>query len=144
MHCACFLFMQNTKFRPSLVQPSASLNWQPTSCQTQRCTDVELDLCQFEHKMRRSTRVLLANIDLCDAEKLRRTCHGVDFVCSRSRTTHRRISAIPSQFPAEFCHLNIDGRATFHVFLQPSHEHHIWDDLGCWSIIVLSARPCAW
>ena len=30
--------------------------------------------------MRRPTRVLLADVDPCDAEKLRRTCHGVDFL----------------------------------------------------------------
>ena len=52
--------------------------------QSQRYTDVLLDLCQFGHKMRRSTRVLLANVDPCDAEKLRRICHGFEFVCSRS------------------------------------------------------------
>ena len=56
--------------------------------------------------MRRPTRVLLANVDPCGAEKLRRTCHGVDLVCSRSAIAHRRTNdAIPSHFPAEFCHL---------------------------------------
>ena len=39
--------------------------------------DVHLDL--FGHKMRRTTRVLSANVDPCDAEKLRRSCHGFDF-----------------------------------------------------------------
>ena len=76
--------MQKYRIPTALVPPSASLLWQATTCQTllqsQRYTDVKLDLCQFGHKMRRPTRVLLADVDPCDAEKLRRTCHGVDLL----------------------------------------------------------------
>ena len=94
--------------------------------------------------MRRLTRVLLANVELCDAEKLRRTCRGVDFVCSRSGT-----DAIPSRLPAEFCHSLVQTltagppcfRTTIAPF-QPAHEKvtfgMIWSDGA--SFFILNAR----
>ena len=119
-----FSFCAKDNSPTALVQPSASLLWQPTTCQTllqsQRCTDVELDLCEFGHNMRRPTRVLLANVGPCDAESLRRTCHGVDFVCSRSGTALRTTSdAIPSQLPADFGHYMVPTLLA--GLLQPSH-----------------------
>ena len=84
-----FCFSAKYKIPTALVQPRESLLWQATTyqalLQSQRHTDVHLDLCQFGHKMRRPTRVLQANVDPCDAEKLCRSCHGFDFVCSRSQ-----------------------------------------------------------
>ena len=106
LHCPCFPLVQNDKMPAPLVQPSASLLWQVPTCQdflqSQRYSEVHLELCQFGHKMRRLNRVLLANVDPCDAEKLRRTCRGVNFVCSRSSTAHRKTSdVIPSRLPSD-------------------------------------------
>ena len=62
-----FSFSAKHKIPTALVQPSASLSWRATTCQallqSQRYTDVHLDLCQFGHKMRRPIRVLLANVE---------------------------------------------------------------------------------
>ena len=133
-----FPFSAKYKFPTALLLHSASLLWQSPTCQSllrsQRDTDVPLDMCQFGHKVRRLTRVLLANVELCDAEKLRRTCRGVDFVCSRSGT-----DAIPGRLPAEFCHSLVQTltpgppcfRTTIAPF-QPAHEKvtfgMIWSD----------------
>ena len=92
-----FSFSAKYKIPTALVQLGASLLWKATTCQallqSQRYTDVQLDLCQLGHTMRRPTRVLVADVDPCDAEKLRRT-----------GTSHRETrDAIPSQLPAEFC-----------------------------------------
>ena len=39
--------------------------------------------------------LLLANVNHCDADKLRRTSHDVNFVCSRCSTAHRKTSDVP-------------------------------------------------
>ena len=89
-----FAFCAKQGFPTTLVQPCASLLWQApifqTLLQSHRYSDVHLDVCRFGLKMRRPTRVLLANVDPCDA------CH-VNFTCSRSGSTHRETSEpIPS------------------------------------------------
>ena len=92
-------------YAASCIPLVASDHTSSSLVQSQRCTDVHLDLCQFGHNIRRPTRVLLANVDPCDAEKLRRSCHGFEFACSRSEKSSRQTrNVIPSQLPIEFCH----------------------------------------
>ena len=93
----------------ALVQPSASPMWQAPACQdclhSRRYTEVHVDLCQFGDKLRRPTRILLANADPCNVEKLHRMCHGANLTCSYSGSAHLQTTdPVPCSFPAEFCH----------------------------------------
>ena len=147
--CLC---VQSKEFRQLLS--CASLLWRAPTCQSflqfRRYSEVDLGLCQLGHKMRRPTRILLANVDPCDTDKIRRTCHGVNFTCSRSGSAHRKTSEpAPGRLPAEICHflvqaLMAEPHARFslnkHTPVTSPREHHFGSDLGCWSIVVPSAR----
>ena len=92
------LFVQSKEFRD---QPCASLLWQAPTwqffLQSRRYSEVHLGLCQL--------CILLANVDPCDTQKLRRPCHVANFTCSRSGSAHRKTSEpAPSRLPAEICH----------------------------------------
>ena len=120
------LFSAKYKIPTALVQPRESLVWQATTyqalLQSQRHTDVHLDLCQFGHKMRRPTHVLQANVDPCDAEKLCRSSHGFDFALFRKKLTakHETRSRAKCQwsFVTPWC--AHDSRAACQVLLQSS------------------------
>ena len=123
-----FAFCANEGVPTAHVQYCASLLWQAPTChpfqQSRRHSDVQLDLCQLGHK-NRPTRILLANVDPCDTQKLRRACHGVNFACSRSGSTHHKTSEpIPSGLTAEFCHSSVQAlMAEPHArfFMQSAH-----------------------
>ena len=94
--CHCLLFCAKQGVPTALVQPCASLLWQAPTCPFFFCSlDVTpkcILTCASLDEMPRPTRILLANVDPCDTEKLRRTCHGVNFTCSRSGSAHRKTS----------------------------------------------------
>ena len=125
-----FAFCANEGVPTAHVQSCAFLLWQAPTChlllQSRRHSDVQLDLCQLGHKNRRPTRILLANVDPCDTQKLRRACHGVNFTCSRSGSTHHKTSEpIPSGLTAEFCHSSVQAlMAEPHArfFMQSAHS----------------------
>ena len=93
----------------ALVQPCASLLWQAPTChpflQLPRFSEVQLDLCQFGHTNRRPTRFLLANVDPCDTQKLRRTCQlamvSISFARAQALLTAKQVN----HFRAD-CQLN--------------------------------------
>ena len=113
----CF-FAQSKEFRqllPSRVHPSCGRRPHVhLFLQSRRFSEVHLGLCQLGHKiMRRPTRILLANVDPFDTEKLHRSCHGANFTCSHSVSAHRKISEpAPSPLPAEICHFLVQAGPT--------------------------------
>ena len=85
----------------ALVQPSASPLWQASACQdvwqSLRHTEVHLDPCQFGHKMRRPSRILLVNVDPCFAMV------PILFAHTQAQLTERT-DPVPCRSPAEYYH----------------------------------------
>ena len=136
MHCAFFLSVQNTKFRQrfcTLVHPSWDKRPHVKLCCNLSATPMcNLFCASLDTKMRRPNRVLLANVDPCHAEKLRRTCLvSILFALVLGQLPAKQVMQSRANYQLSFvtpwCKLWWQGHmpcflTTFPPF-QPAHEN---------------------